>query len=103
MYQDFGPNHDPKEPRVNWVEGVAISESILFLTACLVCSSFTSSTKVTAIVIVTVTSSVNDYSKERQFKALSETKEIPNVNVIRDGKKYKTWAQWQFDLSWTHG
>jgi len=69
MYQDFGPQHDPEEPRVNWVEGVAI---------------------MTAIVIVTVTSSVNDYSKERQFKALSETKEIPNVNVLRDGKKYKT-------------
>lgn len=26
MWQDFGPQHDPKEPRVNWVEGVAISE-----------------------------------------------------------------------------
>jgi Ca2+-transporting ATPase len=25
MYQDFGPQHDPDEPRVNWVEGVAIS------------------------------------------------------------------------------
>jgi magnesium-transporting ATPase (P-type) len=44
---------------------------------------------VTAIVIVTVTSSVNDYSKERQFKALSETKEVPEVEVLRDGKKYK--------------
>lgn len=68
MWQDFGPQHDPEEPRVNWVEGVAI---------------------MTAIVIVTVTSSVNDYSKEKQFKALSETKEIPNVDVLRDGKKYK--------------
>lgn len=27
MWQDFGPHHDPKEPRVNWVEGVAISMS----------------------------------------------------------------------------
>lgn len=44
---------------------------------------------VTAIVIVTVTSSVNDYSKEKQFKALSETKEVPEVEVLRDGKKYK--------------
>lgn len=26
MWQDFGPQHDPEEPRVNWVEGVAISE-----------------------------------------------------------------------------
>jgi len=26
MWQDFGPQHDPDEPRVNWVEGVAISE-----------------------------------------------------------------------------
>lgn len=25
LYQDFGPQHDPDEPRVNWVEGVAIS------------------------------------------------------------------------------
>lgn len=30
MWQDFGPQHDPDEPRVNWVEGVAISESSLF-------------------------------------------------------------------------
>lgn len=44
---------------------------------------------VTAIVIVTVTSSVNDYSKERQFKALSDSKEVPEVKVLRDGKKYK--------------
>lgn len=42
-----------------------------------------------AITIVTLTSSVNDYSKERQFKALNDTKEIPNVKVLRDGKKYK--------------
>lgn len=27
MWQDFGPQHDPEEPRVNWVEGVAISKS----------------------------------------------------------------------------
>lgn len=45
---------------------------------------------VAAIVIVTLTSSVNDYSKERQFKALNDTKEIPTVKVLRDGKKYKT-------------
>jgi magnesium-transporting ATPase (P-type) len=29
MWQDFGPQHDPDEPRVNWVEGVAISEQSL--------------------------------------------------------------------------
>lgn len=94
MWQDFGPQHDPEEPRVNWVEGVAISESIFrHIGPCLLAepSSHPSST-VTAIVIVTVTSSVNDYSKEKQFKALSETKEIPNVDVLRDGKKYKVYV-----------
>lgn len=25
LYQDFGPQHDPSEPRVQWVEGVSIS------------------------------------------------------------------------------
>lgn len=46
----------------------------------------------TAIVIVTLTSSVNDYSKEQQFKALSDSKDIPDVKVIRDSKKYKMWV-----------
>lgn len=92
MWQDFGPQHDPDEPRVNWVEGVAISESShSFLTwrRLLTCFNHLCLPAVTAIVIVTVTSSVNDYSKEKQFKALSETKEVPEVEVLRDGKKYK--------------
>lgn len=31
MWQDFGPQHDPDEPRVNWVEGVAISKLIFIV------------------------------------------------------------------------
>jgi magnesium-transporting ATPase (P-type) len=26
LYQDFGPQHDPDEPRVQWIEGVSISQ-----------------------------------------------------------------------------
>ena len=38
-----------------------------------------------AIVIVVVVGSVNDWQKEKQFKALNEKKEDRTVKVIRDG------------------
>ena len=69
------------------MEGVAISEHILdwgLERNVRILSRLT----VTAIFIVTFTSSVNDYSKERQFKALSDTREVPEVKVLRDGQKY---------------
>ncbi|KAF8150651.1 calcium-transporting ATPase [Crassisporium funariophilum] len=64
FFQDFGPSHNPDEPPVDWVEGVAI---------------------MVAIAIVVIVGSLNDWQKERQFKALNERKEERGVKVIRDG------------------
>ncbi|TRM65028.1 hypothetical protein BD626DRAFT_547303 [Schizophyllum amplum] len=64
LFQDFGPSHNPEDPQVDWVEGVAI---------------------MVAIIIVVMVGSVNDWQKERQFKTLNEKKEERGVKVIRDG------------------
>jgi Ca2+-transporting ATPase len=49
---------------VDWVEGVAI---------------------MVAVAIVVVVGSVNDWQKEKQFKALNEKKEDRTVKVMRGG------------------
>ncbi|KAK4688429.1 P-type Ca2+ transporter type 2C, partial [Tremellales sp. Uapishka_1] len=54
------------EPRVDWVEGVAI---------------------VVAIIIVVMVGSVNDWQKERQFKKLNEKREDRSVKAIRGGNE----------------
>jgi Ca2+-transporting ATPase len=64
FFQDFGTPRPAGDPPVDWVEGVAI---------------------MIAIAIVVVVGSVNDWQKERQFKALNERKEERGVKVIRDG------------------
>ncbi|WDK22260.1 calcium-translocating P-type ATPase [Colletotrichum graminicola] len=65
IYQTVGLPHAPDEPRVEWVEGVAI---------------------VVAIAIVVIVGSLNDYSKERQFAKLNKRKKDRNVKVVRSGK-----------------
>jgi len=62
--QDFGTPREPGDPPVDWVEGVAI---------------------MVAILIVVMVGSVNDWQKERQFKALNEKKDERGVKVIRGG------------------
>lgn len=66
LYQTFAPNpgHED-EPKVEWVEGVAI---------------------IAAIVIVVVVGSLNDYSKERQFARLNRKKQDRLVKAVRSGK-----------------
>jgi Ca2+-transporting ATPase len=64
LFQDFGTPREPGEPPVDWVEGVAI---------------------MIAIAIVVVVGSLNDWQKERQFRALNDKKEERGVKVIRDG------------------
>lgn len=66
LYQTFAPNpgHED-EPKVEWVEGVAI---------------------IAAIVIVVIVGSLNDYSKERQFARLNRKKQDRLVKVVRSGK-----------------
>ena len=77
IYQDVGVEHPPEPcsddpsrlceaPRVDFVEGVAI---------------------IIAIAIVVLVGSLNDWQKERQFRALNEKKEDRTVKVIRDGRK----------------
>jgi Ca2+-transporting ATPase len=64
LYQTFGQPHAPGEPKVEWVEGVAI---------------------IVAIAIVVIVGSLNDYQKERQFAKLNKKKQDRNVKVIRSG------------------
>lgn len=65
LYQTFGTKHDPENPPIEWVEGVAI---------------------IVAIVIVVVVGSLNDWQKERQFVKLNKKKEDRDVNVVRSGR-----------------
>ncbi|KAF2645365.1 calcium transporting P-type ATPase-like protein [Massarina eburnea CBS 473.64] len=65
LYQTFGVEHEPGEPKVEWVEGVAI---------------------IVAIVIVVVVGAANDWQKERQFVKLNKKKEDRVVKAIRSGK-----------------
>lgn len=51
LYQTFGVAHLPGEPKLDWVEGVAI---------------------IVAIAIVVVVGALNDYQKERQFVKLNK-------------------------------
>ncbi|KAL4062136.1 Ca-transporting ATPase [Scleroderma citrinum] len=67
LFQDFGTPRTPGDPPVDWVEGVAI---------------------MIAILIVVIVGSLNDWQKERQFKALNEKKEERGVKVIRDGVEH---------------
>ena len=64
LFQDFGPGHEPDEPQVEWVEGVAI---------------------MAAIAVVVLVGSLTDWQKERQFRALSAKKDERTVTVVRDG------------------
>ncbi|KAF1846763.1 calcium transporting P-type ATPase-like protein [Cucurbitaria berberidis CBS 394.84] len=65
LYQTFGVKHKPGEPKVEWIEGVAI---------------------IVAIVIVVVVGAANDWQKERQFVKLNRKKEDRTIKVVRSGK-----------------
>jgi Ca2+-transporting ATPase len=65
LYQTFGQSHEPGEPKVEWVEGVAIC---------------------VAIIIVVVVGAANDWQKERQFVKLNKKKDDRTIKVIRSGK-----------------
>lgn len=65
LLEDFGRDHDPSQPRIKWVEGVAIIMAVL------------------AVVLI---GSVNDYQKEQQFRLLNAKKEDRKVNAIRGGR-----------------
>lgn len=65
LYQTFGGEHKPGEPKVEWIEGVAI---------------------IVAIAIVVIVGSLNDYQKERQFAKLNKKKQDREVKAVRSGK-----------------
>ncbi|KAL2162152.1 hypothetical protein VTH06DRAFT_7937 [Thermothelomyces fergusii] len=65
LYQTFGQEHDPDEPAVDWIEGLAI---------------------IVAIAIVVMVGSLNDYQKERQFARLNKKKQDRLVKAVRSGK-----------------
>ncbi|KAF9926934.1 hypothetical protein BGZ67_007824 [Mortierella alpina] len=66
VYEDYGPHHDPREPRVGWVEGVAI---------------------LAAVAAVVLTDATNDYQKEQQFRKLNAKKDDRCVLLLRDGRE----------------
>ncbi|KAF1992708.1 calcium-translocating P-type ATPase [Amniculicola lignicola CBS 123094] len=65
LYQTFGQKHEDGEPKVEWIEGVAI---------------------MVAIIIVVVVGAANDWQKERQFVKLNRKKDDRYVKAIRSGK-----------------
>ncbi|KAF3031126.1 hypothetical protein E8E11_002610 [Didymella keratinophila] len=65
LYQTFGGQHDPGEPKVEWVEGVAI---------------------IVAIAIVVIVGAANDWQKERQFVKLNKKKDDRQIKVVRSGR-----------------
>ncbi|KAH8722336.1 hypothetical protein GQ44DRAFT_622873 [Phaeosphaeriaceae sp. PMI808] len=65
LYQTFGVSHKPGEPKVEWIEGVAI---------------------IAAIAIVVVVGAANDWQKERQFVKLNRKKDDRTIKVIRSGR-----------------
>ncbi len=65
LYQTFGISHADGEPKVEWIEGVAI---------------------IVAIVIVVLVGSLNDWEKEKQFAKLNKKKQDRLVKVVRSGK-----------------
>ncbi|CAG8638500.1 1344_t:CDS:2, partial [Ambispora gerdemannii] len=64
--EDYSSRHPEGEPRVGWVEGVAI---------------------LAAVAAVVLTNAINDYQKEKQFKKLNAKKEDRSVKLIRDGRE----------------
>jgi Ca2+-transporting ATPase len=64
LYQTFSPEY-ADQPKVEWVEGVAI---------------------IVAILIVVIVGAFNDWQKERQFAKLNKKKEDRVIKVIRSGR-----------------
>lgn len=64
-YQDFGPQNDPDQPKVHWIEGTTILATVL---------------------VVILVGSINDYHKEQQFRKLNATKEARDVVLLRGGQ-----------------
>ncbi|KAI8374538.1 PMCA-type calcium-translocating P-type ATPase [Radiomyces spectabilis] len=64
LWEDNSANHPVDEPKVGWVDGVAI---------------------LVAVAVVVITNAMNDYEKEKQFRKLNAKKEERPVKIMRDG------------------
>ncbi|KAG1050848.1 hypothetical protein G6F43_006903 [Rhizopus delemar] len=64
IWEDQSDSHPADEPKVGWVDGVAI---------------------LVAVAVVVVTNAINDYEKEKQFRKLNAKKEDRPVKVLRGG------------------
>lgn len=64
IWEDLSPGHPTDEPKVGWVDGVAI---------------------IVAVIVVVITNAVNDFEKEKQFRKLNAKKEDRPVKVLRGG------------------
>ncbi|KAF9114743.1 hypothetical protein BGX27_009967 [Mortierella sp. AM989] len=78
FYEDYGVEHkkedvynedftisDKEQPKISWVEGIAI---------------------LVAVMIVVLVGSINDFQKEAQFRKLNAKKEDREVKVLRNGE-----------------
>jgi Ca2+-transporting ATPase len=66
LFEDFYLHKDSPEPKIKWIDGVSIS---------------------IAVIVVVLVSSVNDYKKEKQFRALNAKHDDREVKLIRLGKE----------------
>ncbi|KAG1460587.1 hypothetical protein G6F56_005917 [Rhizopus delemar] len=64
IWEDQSESHPVDEPKVGWVDGVAI---------------------LVAVAVVVITNAINDYEKEKQFRKLNAKKEDRPVKVVRGG------------------
>jgi len=65
LYQTFGTVASATNPRIEWVEGVAI---------------------IIAIIIIVLVGAANDWERQRQFAKLDKKKQDRDVKVVRSGK-----------------
>ncbi|KAI7878578.1 PMCA-type calcium-translocating P-type ATPase [Lichtheimia hyalospora FSU 10163] len=64
IWEDHSINHPADEPKVGWVDGVAI---------------------IVAVAVVVITNAINDYEKNKQFRKLTAKKEDRPVKILRGG------------------
>ncbi|KAI7872032.1 PMCA-type calcium-translocating P-type ATPase [Spinellus fusiger] len=68
IYNDMSDKHPKDEPKIGWVDGVAI---------------------LLAVIVVVITSAINDYEKEKQFRKLNAKKEDRCIKVLRGGMTHQ--------------
>ncbi|KAJ3233229.1 hypothetical protein HDU81_002380 [Chytriomyces hyalinus] len=65
IYQDYGPQADPNDPKIHWLEGFSI---------------------LVAVILIVFAASMNDLQKEKKFRKLNDKKEDRYIKGIRNGE-----------------